>query len=128
MASKRWDLKNRAQIVRPLLVDVVMAALKRNRRRKKHHRSEGRKIGDETLGARRGKMFGNLERKRQVEFPLDLEGLLEVGATEALARNLQLVLIDPDTVQPEDVFDPVFAKNRQPRATAAADIDDALGG
>ena len=73
-------------------------------------------------------MFGDLERKRQVEFSLDLEGLSEVGAAEALARNFQLVLIDPDAVQPEDVFDPVFAKNRQPRAAAAADVDDAPGG
>ena len=52
-------------IVRPLLVDVVMTALKRNRRRKKHHRSEGRKFGDEALGARR--LYSNIDNGNTVD-------------------------------------------------------------
>src|SRR5438445_586750 len=85
--------------VRPLLVDVMNPALKRNRCGEQNSRGKFCQAPHKDLGAFRGKMFSDLQRNRQVEFTLNLKRDRQVASLETFMWNLQGFTIDVVTIE-----------------------------
>ena len=72
-------------------------------------------------------MLRHLERENEVEDPVQFRWRAEIRREEALRGYLERVGTDPWPVKAEHVVDSVLACDLQPRAGAAADVNDAFG-
>ena len=121
------DLEEARPIIRPLLVQMLSAPLKGNRRREEHHGREFCKAVNETRRGLRWKMLRNFQGYSQIERARKVERRRQVGRPELILRDLKLVTVDIIAVKSYHVVHTQLPKHREPGSIAAADINDGFG-
>ena len=106
---------------------MVGAALKRDRRREEDDRPEADQRIDERRCVLGGEMLGDFQAQDQIESPLQANGRRQVMSQESLAGDFQKGGVHVAAIDPKGVGDALLGEDRQPRANAAADVDNRAG-
>ena len=106
----------------PLLVDVAIAALEWNRRRKQDEIGRPGQFRNKTVRAFRRQMLGHFQANRQIESPLQIQWPGQVSATKFFHGNFQQLLVHPSAIDAQHVRHAPLLQDGQPRADAAPDV------
>ncbi len=106
----------------PLLIDVVLPALERNRCGEQYKRGQASQSLDESWAAVWREVLGDFQRYRQIEDTPESKGFRQVKRLEAFLRNLQKTSVHVLAVNPKYLLHAEFPKNGQPASVATADI------
>jgi hypothetical protein len=68
-------------------------------------------------------VLGNLQTQNQIKAPLQMDWQRKVTRQESLLSNLQKCPVNVVTIDPPNVGDTAFRKNREPSSQATTDID-----
>ena len=119
-------LKQTRPVVGPLFVDVVLSPLQRYCCRKENDGSQSCQRLDKVLSRFGRKMLGNLQRHDLIEGRVKPKRMFQIDGDKPVRRNLQHFRRHVVPIDANHVIDAPFPEYRQPRADAAADIDDPL--
>jgi hypothetical protein len=104
-----------------------MPALERNGGGKENRRRETHQVRDEPIGHRGRQMLRHLQRDREIESAIDVQGLGQVVGNEAFEWDLELLAGHIVSVHADHLGRSRRKESREPLAGSAADIDHRRG-
>ena len=125
--SKLRSLNTVDPVARPLLIDVVGSTLTGNRRGEHDDVAQPAEVRNETGGAARREVLGDLEAHHEVVPTIESKRLLEIVRAEGLPRDQEGLGRNTVCVDTENVAT-FIGKRHQPRTDTAADIEHCLRG